>query len=309
MKNLPRKNDYLVIQLEKKRHLVQVIKSKEKLVGVIDGPSRSSPNTQQTIDIKDDMIVANLGPEPVWGSAYGVKIEPYKNTEHLKPWGDIHYFLGLEEHERSRLIKNLTLVSDKLREMGLTHHLPIEIHIRPPKGKYHGWYKKHRGESLDTMTLMPADWDNKSLRYIIAHEIGHYVEFNFFTPRVKKMWIKAYHDFVRLKNIPDEFIKNSKEKIEESKEIDSVYQDLDEEDQGYLDVIFGWVEEHHHLTAEHLDTLLATGNSLTPYWPNVSLSSSDVEVVVTDYAKKNPEELWAEAFAHHVNKIKIPKKK
>jgi hypothetical protein len=82
----------------------------------------------------------------------------------------------------------------------------------------------------------------------------------------------------------------------------------DEEVAHRIKILGRWFKQIHHLGMKDLATIWAAGDldQLGALWPTVAIDSSKLNPLVSEYATKNVEELWAESFAFYCQKKALP---
>lgn len=81
---------------------------------------------------------------------------------------------------------------------------------------------------------------------------------------------------------------------------------LEDTDLAIFDTCVNYIKSNHKLSPDHLGLLVAQGNGIEDLWPKNPLELSDICDTITDYAKRSPEELWAESFRLHATGIMLP---
>ena len=304
--------DYVIVEYgdKRKKLLAQIIGEAkgDKFEVVFDGASRADAETTEGDTVSRADILANLGPAPKPGTAYGVKVEPYVKTIRHAPWGDIHFFDRLDEQHEEAMLAAMDRVYKELKSMGLHTEFPLETHIRPAKGKYAGSYRFRPGKPTDILSLHPQEWGNRrAVELLLWHELGHYLQTRFFTRKQERRWINAYHDNVTLSSTTFEDLEElRKDFIDSGDVIKHFGSELDEEQGVIWDAIIYWIGTYHALKPKHLDVLVDGGSNLANIWPTDPVFLTNQEVLVTDYANKDPDEFWCEAFCYHMTGGTLP---
>lgn len=327
MKKL-RQGDYLIIQTKddngKLNNNLLKLTSKnvgKNMHGVLEKNRAYEP---KTVDFDDKQIIANLGPKPAYGQAYGCKVEPWLRTLPHDFWGDIHIFRNLTKAEKKALKSAL----DDQAQFFLKHHLgyiaPLNMEIRPKTGTYAGRYQyTGKEDKPDTMILSPISFTDEPnskqevvkpkhwVNYVICHEGAHGVWFRGCNSSIKARWIDAYHATMILKETdPSHVIKLGKKFVKSRTDMDDFCSGLDEEQTSLFDACVSWINDYHSLNRKHLKILIDSGNhdSIGKLWPQEKILDSDAEIPLGEYASKNPEEFFAEAFSlRYANNMKLPK--
>lgn len=249
-------------------------------------------------------VIANLGHDPKPGSAFGVKVQPLKETLQTNAFGDIQVFLDLSEDFKKLLLKRLFKMKKHLGNNGV-HSLEFTLELRPKKGKWAGYYTS--GKGIERMTLMPSDdWDTEMIDYVVAHEHGHAWWSQRMSDKRKLRWVKKYHDLVKVQEAFDKELNQMLDDIVTVGDIRSYSKDIDADTKEVLKSVFAYVKRVHKLTPKHLNALILNQDDVSAMWPS-STQIGKPEVYLTEYATTNPEELFAETFAYHMVGKKIPK--
>lgn len=303
--------DYLIIEeaAKKKKFLVQTTSTKnDKVEVVLDDASRRNKETQHTFLLSRSSVVANLGPNPTPGTAYGVRVEPWRKTIEHDIWGDIHFFTKLPDEHESAFLRAVDTIISRMHNLGLMQGFPIETHVRPGRGKYAGSYSTRSGKKKDLMQLHPKQWGNrKAVELLLWHELGHYLEAHYFTKKIYRMWIRSYHNNVTLQRTTPDDLEELREELIKSKDwLADFGKSLDDERTPIWDAIIRWIEDYHALKPKHIDILIDGGDNLTDFWPKDPVHLSDFAIPVTEYGNKNPSELFCESFCYHMTGKELP---
>lgn len=301
------KKDFVIIQNEKGRKLLcQVFSVNNKIKGKLEDIYKFT-NQCQILEFTTEDVLACLGPEPEPGSVHGIKVAPYYKQISIKPFGQIFYRRLVTDNEDKIIVNSLKECGTVIRERNLVQKMPIETEIRHPVGKYAGTYKWNSSdEKLDLMVISPKVIDGHEMKYVIFHELGHYVWFNLFDKRQKVRWIKAYHKNVLLSRIGNNKLNQLKEDFKNEKTtINNFKSDLEEDDQILFSEILQYIKKYHKIDIKDLDTLISDGEDVTTYWPD-KVELCNQEDLVSEYSKKSTKELFAEAFSFYLTDQKLP---
>jgi hypothetical protein len=249
-------------------------------------------------------VIANLGLFPAYGSAYGCRVEPWVKNIPTKNMGDIKQFVVLDAPFENRVLKSLWRTRSLLKEHGVSG-LEFGLELRPPKGKYAGWYKSGKGEH--TMCVMPkSDWENDELDYVFAHEHGHAWWYQKMGEKRRLRWVRKYHKLVSVRETFDKELKQMLEDAQAVGDLRSYAKELDEDGKSVLKSIYQHVKRIYKISPVHLNLMVLNQEDISHLWPTVTQVGKP-EVHLTEYATVSPEELFAEAFAFYVMGKKIPK--
>ena len=297
--------DYIVVRIGPKNALAKVqvaLTEKKKFKAVLEVEAQEA-ETPTPFDFNPDEVVANLGPAPAPGKAYGVKIEVLHRRIPTKFFGEIRIMRDFDDTQFKKLKSTLKSVETEWNRRKLPE-TRIDTIIKSQDGKYSGSYRTRSAET-DLMTLMPHE-DMSEMSYVVSHELAHGLWYRNFTPRMHNAWVKMYHKAVVLYEIGNKDLVAMLKEIEESEDLFAYIRGCDEETQPVMKAILRYVKQVHGVDKKHLQTALVLGESIESYWPH-SIEIGDKELIISDYARKSPEELFAEAFAFHFAGSKLPK--
>jgi hypothetical protein len=301
--------DILIATINGKKNAVIVINSDKGLVSLVN-KNRFIAKDSARFNIEQSNVIANLGKAPKLGSVYGTPVEPVLAHDNSELFGNIFYYVSLDEKTRSKLIKKLTNIGNNLKELDIFPSKKFDILIKPSVGNIAGWYKHFKKkEKIDELCLCLETYDH-NLEYYIYHEIAHAVWYNNVSDEFKARWVKAYHDNISQNKVNDNKLTVMRQDLVKAGSIASYRSDIDEEDKEILKKILQYVKQNHRLAAKHINILIATGDSLVDIWPEYSIEIPMQNVLVTDYSNKSVEELFAESFAFYFveGEVELPKK-
>lgn len=315
-------DDYVIIQVENKNHLLKITSKHAKgddIQGMLEKDRHLKP---KTTTFSDSQVIAVLGPKPASGTAYGQKIEPWKRTKVHDFWGNIHFFRDMEKDETKALKLSLDHVANVLTKQKTGFFVPLELEIRPAKGRWTGMYRYNGGgEELDQLQLMPKSFVDPGkievvkqkyyTDYLLLHESAHGIWFKGMNAKLKARWIEAYHATLLLAEAEAKDVhKLGKEFVKARVDIKSFKDELEEPQQKLFDSCVSWIKDYHNLSRDHLNILCDADeySAIGKLWPNEKIMDNDFEIPLGDYAATKPEEFFAEAYSFHfAGKIQIPK--
>lgn len=306
------KDDFLIVTTGDtgKNVLVQCVAydSKEsEYVGVIDDKFRAHKETQSITRFTPGDVVANLGPAPVLGNAYKVKVEPFRSAFNMKPWGTVYLFRDMSESETLVLKRGLQEVGKWIVDQKLDRELPLEIHVKPPRGRYAGFYSSPRGEdAVPVITLQPKAMEN--MRYVLLHEYAHHIWFRMLPPRMHARWVQLYHKCISLSPVLDAQVATLLSDFKSAHmTLREFRSELGDDKEGALfDEVMGYISSYHNLTQRHLQLLLDESFPIDDFWPRTALELQEMDLTISEYAQKSPEEYWPEAVAFTLSKMPVP---
>lgn len=314
MSKAARSGDYLVVNIEKKNHLA-LVSSESKKEGVnvfLLNPKKridSEEDVEESVFVEYSDIVVNLGGTPKYGNVYGCHVEPHIKTIRHKKWGIIHFYRHLTSEEKENLRTALKKAYSRLKKAGVHKFLPVRLEIRHSRGKTEGWYQHSMKEgSTDCMVLCPKDFeDKKLLLHLITHESGHGI-WTLVPSRLRAKWVSTYHKYVDLSKVVPATLKSIRIGLEECQSIKEYKSSsLSTKEKLILKHCTKYVNTVHGLRNAEIDILLEARKSLKNYWPSRPLEIPDIRIILTEYAKKNVSEFFAEAVRLHFTGTKLPK--
>ncbi len=300
------KGDYAILAGEKnKTYFIKVTGEADNSGGMYRGvvvdETAAKPATRQTFSFEPSDILANLGPRPkIGGNVYGKKIEPFRKMLQHPDWGDVILFRNLEQMEEQMLMRHLTTVAKKLKDLGVfPYRKETQVHIRPASGKYAGFYT-HNTKEHDVLTYKAVSFDHENMDYYISHEYGHAMWFTMMPPQWRSQWIKFYiKNTQKLMTGSQRIASLMSEYIESELTIREFGRALEADvDKKVLSEILTTIRKVHALEPRHIDELRAmSSESVAGVWPKNAVELPQHQILVSDYANKNPDEFWCEAFS------------
>lgn len=260
--------------------------------------------SEPAAEFKTSEVIANLGNSPNAGSVYGIKVEPVRDTLEHPFWGTIYLHHPLEETELKQFKKALHNVSQKFKAM----HIPrnaIETRVKTQSGKMLGYYKYRPKADTDVLAVM-LDPDMSDLDYRLSHEYGHSLWFRNFTPKMQMAWINLYHESIQVSAYSDSDLASLLADIKTAGDVRGFAKE-NPDDAPVLKAIFRHIAQTHAMSRSHFEMALILGEDVDRYWPT-SIELGEKQTILTTYAQKCPEELWAEAFSLKFVGKKLPSK-
>jgi hypothetical protein len=310
--------DYVIAEMKGgKPFLAQVKSIDDKVISVI--PDHLRYKELRTLDITKRDVLVRLGPKPKPGKVYGVDVSNvYRKSINHDSWGPIHFFVKLDETKLKMLRLGLDFTAKKLEKAGLFDYSDrFQTEIRAKKGKYAGMYV-HAREGNSLVWYAPeiaADQD--VMNYIIFHEYGHVLRFNGLTrPKARAKWQRLFQQSIApvvvSKKSLDSLLSHLKNEIEGTESsLSSIIKDFAGEDESIavgVKALGRWLRQIHHVSPKDLEVLWSASDfdTIEQLWPKSSIDTSKLAPVISEYATKNVEETFAEAFAFHMQGKKLP---
>jgi hypothetical protein len=297
--------DYVILNsLSSRAFLAKCVaasKSGSRYKARFDHPSKEE---EPAFEFQKTEVVANLGKSPSSGTAYGVKIEPLRESLDHPFWGAIYIHHELNDTTRKTLKRAMQDVHSKLKDMRITR-IPLDTEIRTQVGKMAGYYK-YRPKAETDILCVKLDDDLSDLEYRFSHEFAHGVWFRYFTPKMKMAWINMYHSAVAVNNYSDKDLKSLLDGIVSSGDIRAFIKE-NPDDAQVLRAIFKHIKQTHSVERLHFELALILEEDVSKYWPT-AIELGHKQTLLTTYAEKSPEELFAEAFSLKFIGKKLPAK-
>ncbi len=295
------KGDFLVVEVAGKRHLMKVREQEGKEVtGLNQKMKRSADGRYEKklpFTVRKSNIIVNLGKAPMPGTVYGVKIEPLYRRETTNTCGDILFFVDFDDKLVARTKKSLIKTYKKLKAKNLGG-VPAEIEIRKAEGKYAGYYSFLPKAENDVLCIKPnfEMMTPSDLDYVIAHEYAHGIWFRMMRPDNIAKWIALYDKHMALTSVGEEDLQEVLNEVTDAGSVRAYMKECDEETLLIVKAALRHIRSVHGVDRKHLDMLLRHSHPIEEYWPEY-VEFSEKNVMVSEYAQKSPEELFAEAFA------------
>ena len=295
--------DYILINVEDKKYLCSVsAKSDGICKAIYDKPL---PYDEVDFNFERADVIANFGQKP-WKAGHEVF---YKEMN--LDFGKVAFFTKISSATRDEVKAALIKGYNELKKRFLVSFFPVNIEIRPEKGKALGHYTVDKKTDIDTMCLRIHDQQNFLESFF--HEAGHGIWHRLVTSRtIKTKWIETYQEFVQVQHLG-------------TKQLRSMYKDLnslrspiaeykatleDEEQISIFKEILSYIKKYHRLSVSDLDSIIEGGNFglLEKIWPNDYLSITKLkDSGITDYSLKSVEEFFCEAVAFYLSGRDMPK--
>jgi len=304
------KGDYLVVDIGKRI----LMKAKQIEGKRITGLNQQMKRTREgkyekrlPVTVKRSEVIVNLGPSPHPGKVYGVKIEPLYKRVDTNTCGELLFFVDFDDKQTTAVKNALVRCYKKLKKRKLGG-VNAEIEIRPAEGKYAGWYHFLPGSEHDVLCIKP-NFDMMTpadLEYVISHEYAHGIWYRMLRPENIAKWIALYDKHMALSSAEEKDLDDLLEEIKEAGSVRDVMKSADEDTLPIIKACLRHVRSLHGIDRKHLDMLLRFGHDIDEYWPSY-VEFSEKNILVSEYARKSPEELWAESFAYWFTGKSLPK--
>lgn len=312
-----KEKDYLIAEVKGgKPFLAQVKDIDDKVLTVI--PDLLRYQEERTIEITKRDVLVRLGPEPKPGKVYGVDVSNvYRKSISHDFWGVLHFFVKPEKAVLDRLRKGLDETAKRLDKLGLREYTTrFQTEIRAKKGKYAGMYQ-HRQENKSIVWYAPETADDQAqMNYVIYHEFGHVLRFNGLNRvKMRARWQKLFQQSVTPTLVTKKYLSGLWDHVKLSADgeasLGSVIKEFQKDEEAtdaYLKALSRWFRQVHHISPRDLQVLWEANDldTIESLWPLGSIDTSKLSPLISDYATKNVEETFAEAFAFHMTDKKLP---
>ena len=187
---------------------------------------------------------------------------------------------------------------------------PLTIEIRNnEKPRTFGTYR-HFPDEMDRieLTIPDTNWlDGEGVHHTLFHEVGHAVWEKTLRDMDKAKWIELYNAGVETRHVTKQLLDRMRnDLVTQGNGIALYRRGMDEIDREMLKAALQWIKKVRRLSAKDVDVLLKTGDDLTDIWPKTDVIIGSILETLTEYAKKNAEEFFAEAFALTLGEDHIP---
>lgn len=293
--------DFVLIVVENSKALARIEKVKSSSLMVqINSKALADKNDARgsTIKVDPSNILLNFGKSvPEGQTVLGFRLEPWYGVHHLKRWGRLHWRRFISDEDKTKIIDAFNRVMKEVRKMGLDYKLPIEIEVLPSRGRYAGFYKYVEDE-IDTMGLTMKEF--VMLEYVIWHETGHHVWYRHLDDETRKAWLDIFAGGVQVEEIDAGKLKRMRKDLVEKQNLKEFRKELEDAEKVVLKEVLRHIKQVHHMDADDLQLMLGQQDDLKKVWPKNAMEVSDISLFVSEYARKNCKEMFAESLAFYM---------
>lgn len=306
-------NDYVIINNAKNKKLVVLVTNVDEMVmkGVVDNKDRANEATAEEVSFEKTDIFCNLGKFPKAGSVYGLTVEPWFKNKQIRPWASVNTYLDLNDTELKAVFDTLKTCGGILQQRGFISPKPVDVEVRPPKGKYDGMYTyRHKEDASDLMVLRPKEYTSDRLPYVIYHESGHHFWFNLVDAEMKNKWTELFITSSIIREITKADMKGYLDTLLESETCKAFLAKAEDEDETIvLNEIFKYIFTRHKVDKRDINLLLEKEDleQIKKIFPSHTTFVGKKEHLVTEYGATKTTELFAEAFALYLTDTPLPK--
>lgn len=214
----------------------------------------------------------------------------------------------VEEQVKQNTLPVVNEIADKWRSFGYPKVFPLEFSLETGLGGgIIGLYTMRPSENKDLLQIALMPPAGEPLQLVLWHELGHALEFNYFSESVKTEWIKAYDSFNKIFKDTDKLLLQMLESFS-LKGMSAREEEKRESVSDLWNDIFALIEEKSNLNEEDLMLLVKSKDkkTLQKVWPK-SFMIAERNPLITDYANKSWSEHWCDCFSYfHVKPDKLP---
>jgi hypothetical protein len=260
-----------------------------------------------TIERKD--VVCVLGQRPTSGKVFGVDTTNIYRCS--KPLCDlfnssVHYFCAPDKQVRKGIDTAFRIVAKAITKHKLQSLLDAYIFykVRILPGKATGMYAHNK--DYDTLDIDPFKCTITDLPEVIAHELGHHA-FTYLEPEQQAKWMQLYIRHIKPQVYNKQDCERAKNYATTLTDLSQAKTDIPEEDLQLFNQCLFLVRQRCHLSYKQLNQLFQTDpQSVIDQWPT-QVTVNDYEQLISSYATKNYNELFAESFAYYLLDKDLPK--
>ena len=313
------KDDFILIQDSSVRKpvLAKVVGTKDSKIQGILSYEGVAIDGEDSFKFECDPldVVANLGPRPAFGKAFGCDIEPYHKTlrTNLSNSG-VAVMVDLSEKEEDKLMSSFSKIYKIAKEHGFLKHIKqIRYVIRPGITSVAGmWSLSKAGtEKIDLYVPRADAAEKKALPfdYVIAHEIGHHIWNRYFEETEKASWIALHRKALAVEEANTAKVAHLRAGLVAAGSIKEYRKSLEtDEEKRLFSEILSKVCKTFKIRPDEINALLKSGDNLAQFWLTTAVQRSDSSIIITEYARKNSQELFAECLAHYLTGVEMPEK-
>jgi hypothetical protein len=267
------------------------------------------------VPVRDVLTVLGKEPHPgkVYGQDVGLRFTGRKTHDFFGP---ICFFYKPEKAVGEKLWAAFDEAARLLEKAKLPQpdNAVWEIISAEIKAKWAGYYKHSNNPEKNPhrFSIRPESVPVTvgDMVYVILHEYAHYLHAHHATgSKLNARWVRLFNTSVKKQTIERQLSERLLRDLVNGAERPSDYRgQLEEEDRNAFNWILRSIKESRAVSLKELDLLFEAEykEDIERLWPKVDLHKKDLKPVVSEYATVNYKELFAEAFAFHFTKRKLP---
>lgn len=315
---LAKEKDYVLVTEKEdspRTTLAKVNSVASKIAYCTDVKDSHIASVRRDFEVPLSRVIAVLDTDhPSFNKTFRTPI--FKGRKSHDTVGPLNFFYKPAPENGEKIIKAFDKVVKVLDQQGLDFVIdPTRAvwEIYPHTGEKHaGMYKRSSKPDKNPHRFMirpeslPIDW----YTYIVFHEYGHHLHSEFMTSRkLNAEWVKLYNTSILVKDIDGLQCNRILEALMGQEAVPSDFRgQLDESDALAFKWILKSIRAQYKLSIKELDTLFAAEffDDISDIWPE-SVTMSDLNPLVTEYATVSYRELFAESFAFYMTNRMLPK--
>lgn len=295
--------DYVLVKLESKKLLLQVTKKSDNMCsGLVE---KLLPYEEKDTPFEPTDVIANFGqnPEKAGYEAF------YRKTS-IPEVGSVAFFTKVSSTARDEVRKTLEKGYSQLKKRHLVSFFPLNLEIRPEKGKSLGHYKLDKKTDIDTLCLRINS--EQTMLESFYHECGHGIwERMIYKRSTKSKWIQAYNSLIEVQKLTSKQLKGILNDLQNLRCNITEYKASleDESEVRILKEALSYIKKYHRLDTDDLNSIIENGDFdvLSSVWPTDSLALTKVkESGITAYASKSVKEFFCESLAFYLMGKALP---
>lgn len=295
--------NYVIVNIVGKRVLLKTTAA-TKDGKRFKGRKEQEGDKEETMEFQLKEVVANLGNSPTPGSAYNVKVEPLREHLEAKWFDEVKVYHPLNDKRRARMKGYMQDFTKKLEKKRLPE-IPTTLELRTQSGTMMGFYKYRPKAETDLMCIKLDD-ELSDMEYRFAHEYAHGLWYRHFTAQMRMAWINLFHSAVAVTAYTNKELKNLLDDLKTNGDLRAFMKD-NPDDLPVLRAILKHIKVTHAMERSHFELAMTLGQDIDQYWPS-AVELGEKNQLVSKYAMKSPEELWAESFSLQFIGKKLPSK-
>lgn len=262
-----------------------------------------------SLDIKKSDILCNVGSKPNEGSVFGISTSNiFRCRKPIGKFGHLSYFRAPDKEIRSTIFHSFNLVAKRLEKLGLDwiFEESIIFECRKLRSTALGMYQPKR--KVNNYSFISISENNMADGFplTIAHELGHHV-FTKLDDYWETKWIVAYSQIVNPINADSSALKELKSNLDNCDSIKDFLAIDDEEQKQLAKDCLKFIKKCFKVSNTELQKLFESDKERVIRAFPKSVSSCNYELLISEYAKKNYKEMFAEAFSMYVMGKELPK--
>lgn len=291
---------------KRKGYWLGKLKSINPLI-IVAQPDDRMNSEEVTAERKD--IICVLGQRPHSGKVFGVDTTNIFRCSKPLPelYGQqLHYFCAPDKQVRKGIDTAFRIVAKALTKQRLQALLDAFIFykVKILPGKATGMYAHNK--DYDTLDIDPFKCTITDLPEVIAHELGHHA-FTYLEPEQQAKWMQLYIRHIKPQVYSIHECTQMKELVSSFTDLSQAKTDVPEDDMQLFNRCLLFVRQRCHMSYKQLNKLFQVDpDSVLSQWPT-QITVDDYEQLISQYATKNYNELFAESFAYYILGKELPK--